>query len=68
MKYPYVLRKWTPENGDKDMVYSDNLSSLDQMAVDLNEMNAGDDSVHYHAEEVKTPPMQPHKEIDNAAS
>lgn len=61
MRYPYVLRKWTPEGGDKDVVFSDNLQSLDQMALDMNAVTEEDDSVHYHAESVETPLMKPHK-------
>jgi len=57
--HKYVLRCWTPENGDRDIMAGHYLDTLDEFALEMNQGVEQGDERHYHAESIETPQMQP---------
>jgi hypothetical protein len=57
--HKYVLRRWTPERGDRDIMYGHDLDILDELAIDMNQSVGPGDERHYHAESIETPLMMP---------
>jgi len=57
--HKYVLRCWTPEKGDKDIMAGHNLGTMDEFALEMNQAVEPGDDRHYHAESIETPLMLP---------
>jgi len=55
----YVLRCWTPEKGDRDIMAGHDLNTMDEFAIGMNQGVEPGDERHYHAESIETPLMMP---------
>jgi len=55
----YVLRCWTPEKGDRDIMAGHDLDTMDQFALEMNQGVEPGDERHYHAESIEIPLMPP---------
>ena len=57
--HKYVLRCWTPENGDRDIMAGHDLDTMDEFALEMNQGVEPGDERHYHAESIETRLMLP---------